>query len=225
MTMKKIVIMLLLLVSLTGCHNEKPVNPDYVQSQEVSFADAKWRVLFDSMPDSDYVTLISASLVYPDSIFFDDDLLYDPLRFYEGSKLKYADSALKLYLEEELLPAYGSDNLKEVEGYKIRLLTLNDLKKIMPLEDMTDDNELTVYLQNDHNDYSWLISSNEWFWTMEECTDDKPYIVYGESEFDEYNHYSWYILTNYGNIQLTSTGQRTDDGIRIVINVLKSALH
>ena len=95
----------------------------------------------------------------------------------------------------------------------------------MPLEDMTDDNELTVYLQNDHNDYSWLISSNEWFWTMEECTDDKPYIVYGESEFDEYNHYSWYILTNYGNIQLTSTGQRTDDGIRIVINVLKSALH
>ncbi len=223
--MKKLIVMLLLLVSLCACKKEEPVKPDYVKGQEISFADAQWRVLFDSYGDSDYVTLISASIVYPDSIFFDDELLYDPVRYYESDKLKYADSALKLYLEEELLPLYGADNLKEVEGYKIRLLKLEDIKMIMSVENMTDDNDLTYYCQTDNNDYSWLISQNEWYWTMEECTDDKPYIVYGESEYDEYNHYSWFILTNYGKIELTSTGQRTDDGIRVVINVLKSALH
>ena len=222
---KGLLVIIIILLLLGGCKEKEPeITLEYSQGQEVVFCDTSWRVLFDSYSNSNYVTLISSQLVYPESIYFDDDLFYMPIRYFTDVKLKYADSAIKLYLEEEVLPLYGDSNLIEINGYKIRLLTLNDLKNVMPLEVYTDDNQLVHYRQADSEDYSWLINKNEWFWTMEECADDLPYIVYGESSFDEYNHYSWYALTNSDVIEFTSVGQRNDDSIKIVINVYKSAL-
>ena len=178
------------------------------------YSESEWYVI--ALHD-DCCTLVSAVHDYSDSIYFDYDLLFGMIRHFTDRKLTYEESAMKLYLEEEVAPAMNE--LAEVDGYKIRLLTLKDIENIVPLEKRTDDNGLDYYVQTDDRDYSWLIENNSWCWTMEECTDDLPDIVYGETKSQQYQHFSWYTLTNYGHIEVTGVGTRRDDSIKIVINI------
>ena len=197
----------------------EPQETVYNIGDEVSFSDKDWYIL--SVNEDSY-TLVSKELDYSDSIYFDYDILFGMIKYFQEDKLKYEDSAMKLYLEEEILPQLGE--LKEVDGYKIRLLTLEDIKKVIPLKEMTDDNDLTYYLQDDDADYSWLLPVNTWCWTMEECQDDVGNTVYGETASQQFTHYSWYIMTNYNGIAVTSVGTQRDDSIKIVINVDKARL-
>lgn len=230
--MKKItVVLLVLLMMLTGCQkpDQVPVEPDlpgpekkvYAYGELVAYNDQIWYVLSEG---EDYVTVISAEEIVPDSIYFEDDLLFDTVRYFTIDKLKYEDSGIKIYLEEEVLPTLQPDKLKEVDGHKIRLLTLSDLENFMTMEKKVDDNDIAYYTNNDGNDYSWLIKENTWYWTMEPAKDDIVNVVYGESMSEQYIHYSWYVLTNKNGLLLTSVGNHKDDAIKIVINILKDAL-
>ena len=87
-----------------------------------------------------------------------------------------------------------------------------------------DDNDIAFYRQLDNTDYSWLIGENTWFWTMEPANDDIVNIVYGESMAEQYIHYSWYVLTYDNGLLMTSVGNHKDDGIKVVINILKDAI-
>ena len=202
-------------------HPADPVVPHqtFTIGDKVTYSEKDWYVL--SYDDSCY-TLVSAELDYSDSIYFDYDLMFGMIRHFNDAKLRYEDSAMKLYLEEEVAADLGT--LTEKDGYKIRLLNLNDIKNIVPLEKKTDDNGLDYYVQSDDKDYRWLIGTNNWCWTMEECQDDLPDTVYGETKSQQYQHYSWYTLTNYGHIEVTSVGTRRDDSIKTVINVSRELL-
>ncbi len=226
---KTLAILSVLLIILTGC--EKPLEPvpsvdpepetRYEIGQEITYADQKWHIINEG---EDYLTVVSAEEIIPDSIYFEDDLLFDTVRYFTIDKLQYDESGLKIYLEEELLPELQPDNLKEVDGYKIRMLTLADLENIMPLEKKFDDNDLVYYTNADGKDYSWLIREHTWFWTMEMARDDIVNVVYGESMAAQYIHYSWYVLQNENGLLLTSVGNHKDDAIKVVINILKEAL-
>lgn len=230
--MKKILILLFaLMLFLTGCEKTEPepepAEPEVTLrkvGEEVSFHDMKWNLIRDEDPDSDYITVVSSEIIVPDSIYFEDDLLFDTIRYFSIDKLKYEDSGIKIYLEEELLKDLGEESLKEVDGHKIRLLTLADITAILPMEKHIDDNDIAYYKQSSSDDYSWLVRNNTWFWTMEPANDDIVNIVYGESMAEQYIHYSWYVLTNENGLLLTSVGNHKDDGIKVVINLLKSAV-
>ena len=228
---KTLLILLVLLLFLSGCKEDKkepdPVEPEVTllkTGDEVSFHDMKWNLLKDEDPNSDYITVISSQIIVPDSIYFEDDLLFDTIRYFTIDKLKYEDSGIKIYLEEELLKDLGEDSLKEVDGSKIRLLTLADILAIVPMEKNIDDNDIAFYRQAGNGNYEWLVKENTWFWTMEPANDDIVNIVYGESMAEQYIHYSWYVLTNENGLLLTSVGNHKDDGIKVVINLLKSAI-
>ena len=228
---KSAIILLTLLMILTGCQKPvtEPQKPDeqpvqeqkYATGTEITYCDQKWYVLSEG---DDYITVISADEVVPDSIYFEDDLLFDTIRYFSIDKLNYADSGIKIYLEEEVLPNLQPDKLKEVDGYKIRLLKLSDIESFIPMEKKVDDNDIAYYVNNDGKDYNWLIKENTWYWTMEPAKDDIVNIVYGESMSEQYIHYSWYVLTNKNGLLLTSVGNHKDDAIKIVINILKQAL-
>ena len=232
--MKKLLVILLCLL-LASCSSvptppkpEDDPNPDDSVTPEITFnigdkvtySEHDWYIL--SLDDT-CCTMVSAEADYSDSIYFDYDLMFGMIRHFTDEKLRYEDSAMKLYLEEEIAPQLGE--LTENDGYTIRLLTLSDIRKIVPLENKTDDNGLEYYVQTDDGDYSWLIGSNSWCWTMEECQDDLPDTVYGETKSQQYQHYSWYTLTNYGHIEVTSVGTRRDDSIKIVINISRDLLN
>ena len=123
--MKKLLILLFaLMMFLTGCEKTEPepqpAEPEVTLrkvGEEVSFHDMKWNLIRDEDPDSDYITVVSSEIIVPDSIYFEDDLLFDTIRYFSIDKLKYEDSGIKIYLEEELLKDLGEDNLKEVDTH------------------------------------------------------------------------------------------------------------
>jgi hypothetical protein len=208
-----------ILLALSGCGASA-----YQMGQAVEFAGRTWYVLADSPAGQNYVTLLSEQIVVPDSVYFDDDLLYLPVRHFQDAKLSYDESAISLYLTEEVMPELGADHLVVVDGYAIRLLNMDDLQNVLDLRAVKDDNGLTYYVQASSGDYDWLVPRGGWYWTMIECTDDVGNIVYGEAGSQQYLHYCWYILTNYGAVVLTSVGNQTDDGIKIVVNAKKTAV-
>ncbi len=207
--------MTVLIILLNGCTGKDK----YAPGTEISYHDASWYILDKT---DDYYVLLSKEQIVPESIFFEDDLLFDTIRYFNGPKLKYNDSALYLYFQEEIEPLY--EDLVEVNGYKARLLSIDDIRKIIPLEKKTDDNGIIYYAQSDNRDYSWIIEKGKWYWLMSEASDDIANVVYGESASEKYLHYCWYTITCDDKITITSVGNHMDDSIKMVINVKKEAI-
>ncbi len=222
--MKKTLTFLLVITFIfsASCAQEEEIS--YTVGEEVIFNEEEWYVL-NINEEEDYLTLVSKDEIIVDSIYFDDELLFDMVRYFTDEKEAYVDSALYIYIEEEVIPTMDEDSLVAVDGYKVRLLNLEDIQQVMELTTLVDDNGLTYYQQASDGDYSWLVPTNSWYWTMIECEDEVDNVVYGESSSEKYLHFSWYIITNYNDcIEVTSIGTRTDDAIKLVANVVTSAV-
>ena len=114
---------------------------------------------------------------------------------YEGSKVKE-------YLEGTYINTLGSDKLKEVDGYKIRLITLNELQTNLGYDtEMTD----SYYKQNDEATPSWLYQ-NDKYYTMTP-NPDYNITVFGVNADGAISMYIYDRI-----------------GIRPVINLLKSSI-
>ena len=124
----------------------------YSRGDMVIFAGSNWYVINNSSSEEDYVTLMKEKVLTHDELgenyaITRDGTEYDRMSYYwsdtchykgyygytdtitsgcEGHN-DYEGSKVKEYLEGTYITTLGADNLKEVDGYKVRLITTEEL--------------------------------------------------------------------------------------------------
>lgn len=142
----------------------------YSIGDKVTFAGNDWYAIEESPEEQDYITLLKGTRLTAAELgeyagkenlaimayYYSDTCHYTGRYGYTDTDSSgceghndYEGSKVKEMLENQYLLTLGNDNLKEVDGYKIRLITKD---------------EVTI-LQNQDNDLSaWLYGGN--YWTM-----------------------------------------------------------
>ena len=119
---------------------------DYVIGDVIEFAGSNWRVVKNSTNTDDYVTLMKERVLtnaelgnyafrteYDTMSYYWDDYCHPAAYGYSNTRYKcdnknsYATSKVKEMLEGTYINTIGTDNLKEIDGYKIRLITYDEL--------------------------------------------------------------------------------------------------
>ncbi len=97
-----------------------------VVGDTIEFAGSNWKVIKNSTNDEDYVTLMKETVLTNSELGKYANGVTDTMYFHENCNV-YATSKVKEMLETSYLPTIGANNLKEVDGYKIRLITTDEL--------------------------------------------------------------------------------------------------
>lgn len=207
----------IIIASLSGCQSASFAQ--YQSGQEITWADCQWHVLADF--GADYVTAISDELYQPSDRQIEDEPLFDQLTVY-SAKIDYAASALGQYVDQQLAPLFPADELKEVDGFAVRLPYLSELEKLTDWQTQTDKYGLTYQTAAR---LDWLADAYDGFWTMTVTADTAGCSVCGESTLDCESHYSWYVLQAQNDtMTLTSVGNNYPTALKIVVNIKKAAL-
>ena len=127
------------------------------------------------------------------------------------NKNSYTTSKVKEFLEGTYINTLGADNLKEVDGYKIRLITVDELESNLGYTKRTGTN---TYDYNSENTPTWVYKN----------FGENQNNVYGYWTMTPHPNYSsnvWYVLSN-GQVDGGGVGGSGGGGVRPVINLLKS---
>ena len=169
---------------------EVPVSYDYVIGDKITFAGSNWYVIKNSSTDEDYVTLMKEQVLTSSELGKYYDVEYGGMAYYwsdtchqEGSYgytetdnsecdgyNDYEKSKVKEMLELQYLSTLGSEYLKEVDGYKIRLITWDEL--LGNLGYSMDITSGGVAPLTNENVPSWVYENMGWlgvgraYWTM-----------------------------------------------------------
>ena len=226
-----------LTLQLFTAQNLGQVQPEYQTysvGDKVTFAGSDWYVIKNSTANEDYVTLIKETILtgeeltsaYSAGRSSDGFSLYNYMYYYSSGACNnsyflnagcfnhndYAGSKVKEFLEGTYLPTIDQNlnKLKEVEGYKIRLITKDE---ILETFDINCD-IIGTSIQCVASDLpSWVNYTK--YWTMTPYEDDKNNSVWA---VDEKIMGSYFVRS--------SARSLTDEvgHVRPVINLLKSAI-
>ncbi len=180
----------------------------YYIGDEVTFNGEKWHVIADSPASSDYVVVLKDQAL--------KDLQGEP--FYRcpeeddngincNMKMSndYQDSVAKQYFDNTYIDILGKNNLKEVDGYRIRLITIDELELL----------GCNLAEQSCDDAPSWLTDGNL-FWTMSH-TSTAP-----TNDASEADVYSFGLAFEKKVIQISGVGSTLY--VRPVVNLLKSSI-
>ena len=192
-----------------------PAYEAYSIGDTVNFAGSNWKVIKASTTEEDYVTLMKETVLTNAELGdYAYNSTYDTMIYHESSNV-YATSKVKEMLETRYLPTIGENNLKKVDGYKIRLITVDELESNLGY---TKDTGTNVYNYNLEITPSWVYqnfgenqNNVSGYWTM------TPYS-------DDYFSYTWHVTPF--RIVYNHYGDVTNNhiGVRPVINLLKSSI-
>ena len=203
------------------------VDKTYAIGDTVEYAGSNWRVIKNSTGNEDYVTLMKERVLtnaelgeyayngtYDTMEYTWTETCHEANRGYSSYDFSncdntngYATSKVKEMLEIRYLPTIGADNLKEVDGYKIRLITLEEL-----------DNNLGC----NSSDYSCK-SSQYATWVHQNFGDQSKnvYAYWTMTPHPDYSSYVWFVGSN-GRVSDDDVNYLRSSGVRPVINLLKS---
>ena len=197
----------------------------------VEFAGSNWRVIKNSTGNEDYVTLMKERVLtnaelgnYAYGTGFDTMSYYwdgncHPAAYGYSSRdhtgcsghNDYAGSQVKEMLETRYLPTIGAENLKEVDGHKIRLITVDELTSNLGCAstDSTYNCESSQYATWVHQNFGDQSKNVYAYWTM--------------TPHPDYSYRVWNV--NYGgNLNDDYVNYGYAGGVRPVINLLKSSI-
>ena len=198
------------------------VYDEYLVGDTVEFAGSNWKVIKNSTAEEDYVTLMKETILtnselgeyalgtgYETMSYYWDDNCHPTAYGYSRDSWScdntnsYATSKVKEVLETRYLPTIGETNLKEVDGYKIRLITVDELTSNLGC--VNDNCTSSQYA-------TWLYQNCEGrilaYWTMTPDSDNSSSVWYVTSSGQIYHYFATYYHR----------------GVRPVINLLKSAI-
>ena len=126
----------------------------------------------------------------------------------------YGGSKVKEYLEGTYINTLGSDNLKEIEGYKIRLIQKSELINNLEYQD-----EYIV------SSYSTNPSENTPNWVYQNFGrgSDDVYGYWTMTPYSDNSSDTWYVYSSNGRL-MNDYVARPFFGVRPVINLLKSSI-
>ena len=196
----------------------------------VTFAGSNWRVIKNSTGNEDYVTLMKETILTNSELgnyaigdgydtmgyYWDDDCHFANTYGYSSRntsncKNSYATSKVKELLEGTYINTLGATNLKEVDGYKIRLITTNELNENLGWVNF----QVTVKTDNENANVPTWVYQNfgegqnnvSDYWTMTPLPDSSSGVWYVHNTGYLGNNVVYYYY-----------------GVRPVINLLKSAI-
>ena len=211
----------------------------YSIGDTVTFAGSNWYVIKNSTAEEDYVTLMKEKVLTHDelgenyAITSSGGTEYDTMAYYwsdtchgghtygtttyetsdtsgcEGHN-DYEGSKVKEYLEGTYINTLGSDNLKEIDGYKVRLITTEELNanlgwtSLNKLATESDNSNVPTWVYQNFGDTSKNVYG---YWTMTPRPDYSSNVWYVS--------YGGQVLIDYVNYL---------NGVRPVINLLKSSI-
>ena len=178
---------------------------EYKIGDVITFNKETWHVIKDSNKDEDYVVILK-----------DERLIeLDGMPYYECPPERdnglncsgwmsdsYEDSVAKEYFDKIYIKSLGENNLKNVDGYAVRLITLDELENL----------GCNVDLKNCYEGPKWLISSRM-IWTMTNNV---------ERQGDVWAYGSLQNSTVYN--ELDSFGVGSTFNVKPVVNLLKDSI-
>lgn len=186
------------------------VNKQYHVGDEITFNNEKWHVISESTTSDDYVVVLKDQDL--------NDLKQKP--YYECPKeddngincsMKmsndYEKSVAKKYFDNIYINVLGKTNLKEVNGYYIRLITVNELESLGC--DLSSKSCINVPTWLTSNIVSWTMS-----YTTSTPTDDASKATVYSFGYDNYT----------GTNGIYENGVGSTLNVRPVINLLKSSI-
>lgn len=189
----------------------------YKAGETVSFADDEWFVMYDSSSKEDSLTLINSGI-----LFLGEDGISEVLNgIFETSELNE-------YFKNDYAKMLGEKNLVEKNGYKVRLLNMDDIKKLTQYEYNKDDDSYTFsscpdYICLPNNYYATMIDTD--------CEFEKADVYNNVSDIEnnvigEYQlHLKYYnIYSTLTDFKMNSIVDDTTLIVRPVINVYKSSI-
>ena len=181
----------------------------YYTGDKISFNNESWHVITDSNASDDYVVALK------------DDYLSDldgkpyyqcPVESDNGINCNgkmsnnYDDSIAKKYFDDTYINVLGKENLKQVDGYYVRLITIDELSALGCGKETVDK------VCNEAPDWLWNDSTKSMSWAMSPVDNQ-----------DEVMTYSFgYKIT--GEHAVFANGVGSTLGVRPVINLLKSSI-
>ena len=199
----------------------------YSVGDQITFAGSNWYVIKNSSSEEDYVTLLKEQVLTNSELgeyaahdtrdimsYYWSDTCHGATEDgypeecnghndYEGSKVKE-------FLEGTYINTLGADNLKEVEGYKIRLITTEELNTNLGWNSLdkevtdSDNSNVPLWIYENFGD----TNNGVWgYWTMTPHPDDSGAVRLVDREV---SLVSDHVLTSYS--------------VRPVINLLKSSI-
>ncbi len=189
---------------------------EYKQGDKLEFKDGEWYVMYDSSSKDDYVTLISA-----DILFLGDEEITDVVMGI------YETSDLNNYLKNTYAVELGINNLVERNGYTIRLFNEDDMKSLLKVD---YDNTFDSYKIEECPEFVCL--TNAFYATMIDTKGTQISSVYtnlddfNESEQDEKKlQLKYYNITGtYETCIMNSVVEDSTLFVRPVINLKKDAI-
>lgn len=189
--------------------NDIKNNKKYNVGDEITFNNEKWNVIKESTENDDYVVVLKATTLkeldgkpYYECPPEDDNGINCSMKYSND----YKDSLPKKYFEETYISQLGKENLKKINNYFVRLITIEELRDLG-----CDSNNKCDKAP------SWLLSDTV-SWTMSDVRVSKSEIV---NEICAYAYgYDDYYET-YGINELV-VSNLVD--VRPVINLLKSSI-
>ena len=209
-----------------------PAYEAYSIGDTIEFAGSNWRVIKNSTMDEDYVTLMKETVLTNSQLgSYAYNETYDTMEFtwrdnchqnnhgYSSNDYSncdntniYDDSKVKEMLDTRYLPMLGENNLKEVDGYKIRLITLNELQENLGISKATS---TTWYTIDKSKTPDWVYeplvnyqNNVSGYWTMTPNPTTSFYVFKVYSTSVAFNEYA----------------TTSEAAVRPVINLLKTSI-
>ena len=209
-----------------------PAYEAYSIGDTIEFVGSNWRVIKNSTMDEDYVTLMKETVLTNSQLgSYEYNETYDTMEFtwrdnchqnnhgYSSNDYSncdntniYDDSKVKEMMDTRYLPMLGENNLKEVDGYKIRLITLNELQENLGISKATS---TTWYTIDKSKTPGWVYeplvnyqNNVSGYWTMTPNPTTSFYVFKVYSTSVAFNEYA----------------TTSEAAVRPVINLLKSSI-
>ena len=213
---------------------------DYVIGDQINFAGSNWYVIKNSTAEEDYVTLLKEKVLTNEELgeyAYEDT--YDTMAYYWSDTCHpnsygytnsdwsgcdghndYEGSKVKEYLEGTYINTLGETNLKEVDGYKIRLITTEEL------ENNGWVGNTTVCTGSCHEVYGIIkdIAPTWVYQNFGELSDysNRLYVYWTMTPHPNYSSRVWNVGS--GGYLYDGTLDNYSGGVRPVINLLKSSI-
>lgn len=185
------------------------INKKYSVGDEITFNDEKWNVIKESTENDDYVVVLKSTILnelnekpYYECPAEDDNGLNCNMKMSND----YKDSVAKKYFEENYISHLGKENLKEVNNYYVRLITIEELRELGCDTNNKCDKAPT-----------WLLSDSV-SWTMSYASDAPT------MDAVKANVYAFGLDSYNENSDIQTFGVGSTLNVRPVINLLKSSI-
>lgn len=185
------------------------------ENQKISYKGSNWYVIEDSTYADDYVVLMrEKALIVEELGGYARKSDQNTMQF--GSSFNYEESTVKEFLENVYLNILNEDNLEEVNGHKIRLITKEELQDNLEYSKRYYQSWYDYYPKGEDTP-QWVYNSFE----EKECTESNNRCGYWTMTSNDSKSVVYYI---WNNSYLYHADYRSYSQIRPVINLKKSAI-